>query len=88
MKSAKGQTIVYQQMAVGDIQASQRDAVFFSEGFPERKVERRVLGQIVRRGIPVCETRAVIHVRRCVGLPRETRLEPGAQRVSLIMIQR
>lgn len=92
VKSSERQAVVQQDAAIGHIQRGQRHLVFLAlaEAFPQRQVKGGVLRQVIARILRVRrsirESRAVVDVRRGENMPWKNRVDPGVQRVSLIVV--
>src|ERR1700730_16200334 len=87
--SAKRETIVEQNAAVGHIDALDVDGVPFAEAFSNEEVERGVRLEMVARngGIPVGESRSVVDVRGSVDPPRQSVQSADMQRIALVVIE-
>src|SRR5208283_1841281 len=73
VKPPERQTVVQEDAAIPHIQRSHGNTILLSEALPESKIEcgvpRQIAPGILRVGVSVGETRAVIHVERCERLP-------------------
>src|ERR1700687_3699556 len=86
--AAKGEAVVDQQVAVGDVQRTQRRGESFSKRLAHGKIERSVRRQIIGRRISVLEAGTVVHISGQVCRSRQLDVKADVQRVPLVVIER
>ena len=93
VESAKSQAVIQLHAFIADVQRRQRQGVLLGESLADRQVYRGVGRQInpgilgLRRSVqPVGEPRAIVHVRRGVGLPRQAGVVTHIQGVTLVVV--
>src|SRR5260370_10185225 len=87
MSASKRQSIIEQEVAIGDIQTVQRNPYALAESLAQRYVEGRVARKVIRRRIAIGEARAVIDVSRGGCFPGKGYVKASIQRVSLIVVE-
>src|SRR5208282_4114040 len=92
VKSAKRQTVVDQQMTIGDVERSHRHGIFLAKFLAERKIDLGMAGEIrvrklrVRRAVR--EAGAVIDITRRERMPGKTGVCAHVERVALVVFER
>src|SRR3984893_11162984 len=88
MRPPKRQAVVQQHSAIRNVYPANTYRQPFAEIPANRDIKRRVPRQMRRtRRIPILKPRSVIHVRRSVAAPRQSKVAPDVQSIPLVMIQ-